>query len=83
MLMHCFNYSCCKLINTLCLVEIAAGDFDLNEKDVIGEGGQGCVYKAFWKVKQKPVALKTINLSTNAAKREVMPNMCYFTMYIF
>eukprot|EP00731_Ephydatia_muelleri_P003639 Em0001g3639a len=52
-------------------VEIAAGDFDLNEKDVIGEGGQGCVYKAFWKVKQKPVAVKKINLSTNAAKREI------------
>ena len=52
-------------------MEIAAGDFDLNEKDVIGEGGQGCVYKAFWKVKQIPVAVKKINLSTNAAKREV------------
>ena len=67
---------------TLRLVEIGAGDIDLNEKDVIGEGGQGCVYKAYWNVKQKPVAVKKINLSKNAAKREVMPNMCYFTMYI-
>ena len=55
-------------------MEIVAGDIDLNEKDVIGEGGQGCVYKAFWKVKQKPVAVKKIVLS-NAAKREVMTNM--------
>ena len=58
-------------------MEIVAGDIDLNEKDVIGEGGQGCVYKAFWKVKQKPVAVKKIGVLSNAAKREVMPNMHY------
>eukprot|EP00731_Ephydatia_muelleri_P003645 Em0001g3645a len=52
-------------------VEIVAGDIDLNEKDVIGEGGQGCVYKAFWKVKQKPVAVKKIGVLSNAAKREI------------
>ena len=66
---------------TYCLVEIAAGDIDLNEKDVIGEGGQGCVYKAFWTVKQEPVAVKKIGVLSNAAKREVMLNMCYFIIF--
>ena len=58
-------------------MEIVAGDIDLNEKDVIGEGGQGCVYKAFWKVEQKSVAVKKIGMLSNAAKREVMSNIHY------
>ena len=52
-------------------MEIIAGDIDLNEKDVIGEGGQGCVYKAYWKVKQKSVAVKKMRELSNATKREV------------
>lgn len=55
----------------LCIVEIVADDIILNEMDLIGEGAQGCVYKAFWISKQKPIAVKKIGFLSNAAKREV------------
>ena len=44
----------------LCIVEIVADDIILNEMDLMGEGAQGCVYKAFWNSKQKPIAVKKI-----------------------
>ena len=48
-----------------------AHDIDLNEEDVIGKGGQAHVFKAFWKTKQIPVAVKDVGVLSNAAKREV------------
>ena len=54
-----------------CLLEIMACDISLNEEDAIGTGGQASVFKAFWKVKQIPVAVKKIGVLSNAAKREV------------
>ena len=58
-----------RTIDPLCIVEIAASEIILKEMDVIGEGAQGCVFKALWK--QKPIAVKMISVFSNASKREV------------
>ena len=51
--------------------DIRYSDISFTEKDRIGDGGQGAVYKAFWNPKNFNVAIKVLLAISNAGKREV------------
>ena len=52
-------------------VEIRFSDIIFAQNDKIGDGGQGTVYKAFWRPQKVNVAVKVLLTISNAARREV------------
>ena len=51
--------------------EVQFSDITFADKDKIGDGGQGTVYRALWKPNKMNVAVKVLLANSNAGKREV------------
>ena len=62
---------CKSFVLFLSLVEIRFSDIIFAEKDKIGDGAQGTVYKAFWRPQNKDVAVKVLLTISNAGRKEV------------